>query len=78
MRTIVNVRTHQGGLVRTNVDIDDRLLAEAQELSGATTKKETVHRGLELLVRLGHQSELKQLRGQLHWEGHLDESRRDV
>lgn len=64
--------------MRTNVDIDDRLLAEAQELCGATTKKETVHRGLELLVRLGQQSELKRLRGRLHWDGDLDQSRRDA
>lgn len=64
--------------MRTNIDIDDRLLAEAQELSGAATKKETVHRGLELLVQIGRQTEVKRLRGQLHWEGDLDESRRDA
>ena len=64
--------------MRTNIDIDDRLLAEAQQVSGAATKKETVHRGLELLVRLGHQNEVKRLRGQLHWEGDLNELRRDA
>jgi Arc/MetJ family transcription regulator len=64
--------------VRTNIDIDDHLLAEAQAASGATTKKEAVHRGLELLVRLGRQAEVRQLRGKLHWEGDLDAQRRDV
>jgi len=64
--------------MRTNIDIDDDLLAEAQALSGAATKKEAVHRGLELLVRLGRQGEIKRLRGQLRWEGDLDELRRDA
>ena len=64
--------------MRTNIDIDDALLAEAQALSGASTKKDTVRRGLELLVRIGRQSQLKQLRGQLRWEGDLDDLRRDA
>ena len=63
--------------MRTNIDIDDQLLADAQAVSGATTKKETVQRGLELLVRLGRQSEIKRLKGQLRWEGDLDALRRD-
>ncbi len=64
--------------MRTNIDIDDDLLAEAQALSGAATKKEAVHRGLELLVRLGRQGDVKRLKGQLRWEGDLDELRRDA
>ena len=63
--------------MRTNIDIDDALLAEAQAISGAVTKKEAVHRGLELVVRLGRQNEIKRLKGRLRWEGDLDESRRD-
>jgi Arc/MetJ family transcription regulator len=64
--------------MRTNIDIDDHLLAEAQAVSGATTKKEAVHRGLELLVLLGHQAEVRQLRGKLRWVGDLDAQRRDA
>ncbi|MDN5763649.1 MAG: type II toxin-antitoxin system VapB family antitoxin [Microlunatus sp.] len=63
--------------MRTNIDIDDDLLAQAQTLSGAATKKETVHRGLELLVRLGRQSEVRALRGRLVWDGDLDAQRSD-
>jgi Arc/MetJ family transcription regulator len=63
--------------MRTNIDIDDQLLADAQAVCGATTKKETVQRGLELLVRLGRQSEIKRLKGQLRWDGDLDALRRD-
>lgn len=64
--------------MRTNIDIDDTLLSEAQAVTGAATKKETVQRGLELLVRLGRQEEIKRLRGALHWDGDLDELRRDT
>ena len=64
--------------MRTNIEIDDALLAEAQAATGAATKRETVQLGLEALVRLGRQSGLKDLRGHLRWEGDLDDMRRDA
>jgi Arc/MetJ family transcription regulator len=64
--------------VRTNIDIDDDLLAEAQALSGSSTKKETVHRALELLVQLRRQTGVRELRGRLRWEGDLEEQRTDA
>jgi Arc/MetJ family transcription regulator len=63
--------------MRTNIEIDDELLAEAQAVTGASTKKEAVRLGLETLVRLGRQAQLRRLRGQLYWEGDLDAMRRD-
>jgi len=63
--------------MRTRIEIDDRLLAEAQVVTGAATRKETVRLGLETLVRLGRQAQLRQLRGQLSWEGDLDATRPD-
>jgi Arc/MetJ family transcription regulator len=63
--------------MRTRIEIDDRLLAEAQAVTGAATTKETVRLGLETLVRLGRQAQLRQLRRQLSWEGDLDATRRD-
>jgi Arc/MetJ family transcription regulator len=65
------------GLMRTNIEIDDALLAEAQAVTGAATKKEAVRLGLETLVRLGRQNQLRRLRGKLSWEGDLDAMRRD-
>lgn len=61
--------------MRTNIEIDDALIGEAMATSGAKTKREAVQQGLELLVSLGRQSELKDLRGQLEWTGDLDEMR---
>ena len=36
--------------MRTNIDIDDRLMAEAQKAKG-TTKKQTVEQALRLMVK---------------------------
>jgi Arc/MetJ family transcription regulator len=63
--------------MRTNIDIDDQLLADAMKASGLTTKRATVEEGLRLLVRI--RSRLKafeELRGS-GWEGDLDEMRED-
>jgi Arc/MetJ family transcription regulator len=64
--------------MRTNIVIDDRLMARAMRLSGAATKREAVQRGLELLVQVKRQEKIRSLRGKLHWQGNLDEVRRDA
>ena len=64
--------------MRTNIVIDDRLMARAMRLSGVATKREAVQQGLELLVRIKSQQKIRSLRGKLHWEGNLDEMRRDT
>ncbi len=64
--------------MRTNIVIDDSLMARAMRLSGAATKREAVQQGLELLVRIKRQQKIRSLRGKLHWEGNLDEMRRDT
>ena len=63
--------------MRTNIDIDDRLMAEAMKACGAKTKKETVEKALMLLVRFNQQSGVRALRGRLKWEGSLDQMRMD-
>ena len=62
--------------MRTNIDIDDALLAEAQALSGKPTKKATVEEALRLLVRLRRQKEVDGAFGRYPWRGDLDKSRR--
>ncbi|BBI52286.1 type II toxin-antitoxin system VapB family antitoxin [Halomonas sp. FeN2] len=61
--------------MRTNIVIDDQLMAEALKISGYETKKEAVEQGLKLLVQRGKQQELRKLRGHIKWEGDLDEMR---
>jgi len=61
--------------MRTNIAIDDELMAEAQRLSGESTKDATVETALRLLIELRRQEDLRELRGTVEWSGDLDESR---
>lgn len=63
--------------MRTNIEIDDKLMADALKASGARTKREAVELGLKTLLQLNRQSELRKLRGKVKWEGDLDAMRRD-
>ena len=63
--------------MRTNVVIDDALMAEALKLSGVKTKRQAIEEGLRLLVRTRRQARIRRLRGSLKWEGSLDDMRRD-
>ena len=57
--------------MRTNIEIDDKLLAEAMAASGLSTKKATVEEALRRLVRR-HQRQvaLADMAG-LGWDGDL-------
>ena len=61
--------------MRTNIEIDDDLMAEAQALSGARTKRDTVQEALRLLVQIRRQDAVRDLRGLCDWQGDLDEMR---
>ena len=61
--------------MRTNIVIDDDLMAEAQTLTGIKTKKGVVEEALRLLIQMSSQSKVRELRGQLTWEGDLDSLR---
>ena len=63
--------------MRTNIDIDDGLMAAALKAAGLKTKKATVEAALRLLVQTRAQGRIRALRGKLHWEGSLDAMRRD-
>jgi Arc/MetJ family transcription regulator len=58
--------------MRTNVVIDDDLMAEALESTGLNTKKAVIEEALRTLVRLKKQEEVRSLRGKLQWEGDLN------
>ncbi len=61
--------------MRTNIVIDDELMADALRLTGINTKREAVETGLRLLIRLKKQEAIRQFKGKLAWEGNLDEMR---
>ena len=57
--------------MRTNIDIDDQLLAEAMAATGQTTKRGTVEEALRRIVKQQRQIEaIEALRG-LGWKGDL-------
>jgi Arc/MetJ family transcription regulator len=60
--------------MRTNIEIDDRLMSEAMRRSGARTKKAAVEAGLRLLTETYAQGSIRRLRGKVKWEGNLNES----
>jgi Arc/MetJ family transcription regulator len=61
--------------MRTNIDIDDRLMRQAMRRSGARTKRAVVEEALRLLVQTRGQSGIRRVRGRVGWEGDLDASR---
>jgi Arc/MetJ family transcription regulator len=63
--------------VRASIVIDEKLLAQAQKLSGCAGVRETVEAGLKLLICLKGQARIRNARGKLRWHGDLDRVRRD-
>jgi Arc/MetJ family transcription regulator len=61
--------------MRTNIEIDDLLMREAQKASGHATKKQTVVEALRLMIRLRRQHEVDAAFGRYRWRGNLARSR---
>ena len=61
--------------MRTNIEINDRLMKQAMRSSGARTKRAAVEAGLRLLVQIRAQAGIRRLRGKVRWEGDLEKSR---
>jgi Arc/MetJ family transcription regulator len=62
--------------MRTNIDIDDTLMAQAQKASGCATKKQTVEEALRLMIKLKRQRGVDAAFGKYRWRGDLDRSRK--
>ena len=61
--------------MRTNIDIDDKLMAQAMRASEKPTKRAVVEEALHLLVRTKRQTRIRKWRGKVAWEGDLEASR---
>lgn len=61
--------------MRTNIEIDDKLMNDVLKVTGLKTKKDAVDLGLKTLIRLNKQKNIKKLRGKLQWSGDLDDMR---
>jgi Arc/MetJ family transcription regulator len=63
--------------MRTNIVIDDRLMADALKATGARSKREVVELGLRTLVQLKEQERIRGYRGKLRWQADLERLRTD-
>jgi Arc/MetJ family transcription regulator len=62
--------------MRTNIDIDDRLMKRMMRGSGARTKKAAVETAMRAYLQLQDQEKaLNRLWGAVKWEGDLEQSR---
>jgi Arc/MetJ family transcription regulator len=66
---------HMERRVRTNIEIDDALLAEAMALTGEPTKRAMVEAALRTVVRLKRQRQAGTNLAGIGWEGDLDAMR---
>jgi len=63
--------------MRTNIVIDDTLMADAMKATGSKSKRDVVELGLKTLLQLRRQAEIRDFRGRLTWVGDLDAMRSD-
>ena len=63
--------------MRTNIEIDDKLMKDTLKATGLKTKREAVDVALKQLLRLERQADVKKLWGKVDWQGDLEEMRLD-
>jgi len=64
------------GMLRTNIELDEKLVKEAMKLTKKKTKKELVNYALQELVSGIKRKRLLELEGRVEWTGDLDEMRK--
>ncbi len=62
---------------RTNVVLDEAILAEAQRVTGLATIRAVVDAGMRELIAKGKRKRILDLKGRIRWSGDLDRWRRD-
>ena len=61
--------------MRTNIEIDDKLMSDVLKATGLKTKRDVVELGLKTLIRLEKQKNIRNFRGKLTWTGDLNDMR---
>lgn len=60
---------------RTNIVLDEKLVEKGMRMTGITTQKELIDYALRELVRRKQQKKILSMKGQVNWEGDLDQLR---
>lgn len=63
--------------MRTNIEIDDKLMADVLKGDQFRTKREAVEEGLRLVLKMRAQRDLLDLFGKIDWQGDLEAMRLD-
>jgi Arc/MetJ family transcription regulator len=63
-------------MLRTNIELDEKLVKEAMKLTHKKTKKELVNYALEELVSRAKRKKILDLEGKVAWKGNLAEMRK--
>jgi Arc/MetJ family transcription regulator len=63
-------------VLRTNIELDEKLVNEAMKLTRRKTKKDVVNYALAELVRKLKRKKLLDLEGKVEWTGNLDQMRK--
>ncbi|HLC18008.1 MAG TPA: type II toxin-antitoxin system VapB family antitoxin [Thermodesulfobacteriota bacterium] len=63
-------------MLRTNIELDEKLVNEAMKLTHKKTKKELVNYALEELISRLKRKKLLDLEGKVEWTGKLGEMRK--
>ena len=63
-------------MLRTNIELDEKLVKEAMKLTRKKTKKELVNYALQELVRKVKRKKLLDLEGKVEWTGDLGKMRK--
>ena len=63
--------------MRTNIEIDDKLMKKALKYSNLKTKKEIINEALSAYVKYQMRLKLLSLKGKVKWIGDLDKMRRN-
>lgn len=63
--------------MKTHLDLDEGLLAEAMKLGGHSTKRAAVSVALFEYIKLCRRRELLALRGRVRWDGSLELMRKN-
>ncbi|MBL7893160.1 MAG: type II toxin-antitoxin system VapB family antitoxin [Bacteroidia bacterium] len=62
--------------MRTNIELNNKLIGEAMKLSHSKTKREVVELALENFVNYLKRQKIKTFFGKVRWEGNLAEMRK--
>ena len=58
--------------MRTNIEIDDELIAEAFSVTGAVTKKDLIHEALREFIKIKKRKNLAELAGLVEFHNGYD------